>query len=117
MRFRSLAAIVLLLLVAAAGVVVVRELTRPVPGEPIPPITIDPDRGVQAGEPVEDDEGSRKQRRKRDRDREGGFEPPSAATPEPDAPRRSRHAAAPDRGASRRRPAATPTTTGATIEP
>ena len=85
MHFRSLAAVVLLLLVAAAGVVVVRELTSPMPGEPIPPITIDPDRGVQAGESVEDDEGSRKQRRKQGRDGEGGFEPPSADTPEPDA--------------------------------
>ena len=116
MRFRSLAAVVLLLLVAAAGVVVVRELTSPVPGEPIPPITIDPDRGVQAGESVEDEEGSRKQRRKRDRDREGGFEPPSAATPEPTpaerpTPRRPRSRCLP------RRPGATPTTTGATIEP
>ena len=84
-RFRSLAAVVLLLLVAVAGVVVVRELTRPVPEQPIPPINVDPTPGVQAGEPVEDDEGSRKQRRKRDREPEGGFEPPSAATPEPDA--------------------------------
>jgi hypothetical protein len=84
-RFRSLAAVVLLMLVAVAGVAVVRELTRPVPEEQIPPINIEPKPGVQAGEPVEDDEGSRKQKRKRDREREGGFEPPSAATPEPDA--------------------------------
>jgi hypothetical protein len=84
-HFRSIAAVVLLLLVAAAGVVVVRELTRPVPEEPIAPIMLDPKSGVQSAEPVEDDEGARKQRRKRGSDREGGFAPPSAETPEPEA--------------------------------
>ena len=98
MRFRSLAAVVLLLLVAAAGFVVVRELTRPAPAEPIAPITIDPDRGVQAGEAGEDDEGRASSGASATRDREGGFAPPSAATPEPGARGRARHAAAPDRG-------------------
>lgn len=74
----------LLLAVAVAGVAVVRELTEPVPTEPIAPITIDPESGVQAGESVEDDEPARRQRRKREGDRERRFQPPPRASPEPD---------------------------------
>ena len=85
MRIRSLAAVVLLLVVAAAGVAVVRELTRPVPEEPISPIHLNPNSGVQAGESVEDDDPSRRQRGRRDRDRQGGFAPPSTQSSEPDA--------------------------------
>ena len=85
MPLRSIAAVVLLVAVAIAGVAVVRELTEPVPSEPIAPISIDPDSGVQAGESVEDDDPSRRQRGRRDRDRQGGFAPPSTQSSEPDA--------------------------------
>jgi hypothetical protein len=78
---RSIAALVLLVLVAAAGFAGVRELTRPQPTEPIAPIILDP--GVQAGEAAEDDEGSRRQRRRGEGDGEGGFSPPSPQTAEP----------------------------------
>jgi hypothetical protein len=91
-RSGSIAVVVLLALVAAAGFVVVRELTEPAPRQPIGPIQLDP--GAQAGEPVEDEGRSRRQRRAGGRDREGGFAPPSrqpaepgpAATPETQPP-------------------------------
>ena len=85
MHLRSIAAVVLLVAVAIAGVAVVRELTEPVPSEPIAPISIDPDSGVQAGESTEDDEPARRQRRKRERDRDRRFQPLPSATPEPGA--------------------------------
>jgi hypothetical protein len=84
-RVRSIAAVVLLLAVAFAGFAVVRELTEPLPNEPIAPITIDPNSGVQAGESAEDDEQPRKQRRKPERDRDQDFKPSRGAQSEPDA--------------------------------
>ena len=79
---RSIAALVLLVLVAAVGVVVVHELTRSMPPEPIAPIKLEP--AVQGGEAAEDDEPTRRQRRARGRDGSNGFAAQPAQRSEPD---------------------------------
>jgi hypothetical protein len=92
--FRSLFALILLLLIAAGGIAAVHELTQPAPREPVGPINIDPNSGMQPGESAEDDgsprsRARRDERRQRDGDapRSGGATDGGAGNaPEPPPP-------------------------------